>query len=496
MSKCPITMMKQSTLVAGLVLFFSTFVVGQNADPAATSTVSTPKDMWEVGLGGGAMFIAGDLTPRPGFGGGIHIRKALDYVFSIRGDFLYGTTEGDKLSSGFLRTASTEWMSGTGYAVFSLNSLRWDKPVRKTNFYVMIGGGMNSFETNYEIEYPPRFRMINREWAPHLAGGGGISLRLSSRLNIGVETQAFTVFGSRADRLDGINVESGAPTETNSDRTLFRDILSYSALNINFNIGNKSSTSEPLYWINPLDVVLKDINEIKQRPQVTFEDSDGDGVLDALDQEQNTPANAIVDTRGRTLDSDRDGVPDHLDREPFYTPRDEEIVDEEGVVINPSGRTGSGGGVTEDRVREIIDEALQQRGLNDSRTSTTEWFLPMVHFNVGDYTIKYSDYGNLASIARLMKSDVNTRLVVTGFTDATGNEQFNKELSYQRAQAVIDHMVNTHGIGRGRFVLQWKGSQENLVPKTSTYMNRRVEFRIAGPGDYEMDPPVSEGDGY
>jgi len=490
-------MMKKSTLVVGLVLFFSTFIVAQDADPSAATKANTPKDMWEVGLGGGAMFVAGDLTPRPGFGGGIHIRKALDYLFSIRGDFIYGTTEGDKLSSGFLRTASTEWMSGTAFAVFSLNSLRWDKPVRKTNFYLMAGGGMNSFETEYEIEYPPRFRTVAREWAPHAAVGAGFSLRLSSRLNIGLETQAFTIFGSRADRIDGIIVEAGAPTETRSDRSLFRDIMSYSALNINFNIGNKSSTSEPLYWINPLDVVLKDINDIKQRSQVSFDDSDGDGVLDALDQEQNTPANAIVDTRGRTLDSDRDGVPDHLDREPFYTPSGDEITDEEGVVINKSNSGGGGGGgVTEDRVREIIDEELDRRNLNDSRTSTTEWFLPMVHFNIGAYTIKYSDYGNLASIARLMKANDDTRLVVTGFTDATGSEETNNELSYLRAQAVVDHMVNTHGIGRGRFVLQWKGNQESLVPKTSTYMNRRVEFRIAGPGDYEMDPPVSDGDGY
>ena len=53
---------------------------------------------------------------------------------------------------------------------------------------------------------------------------------------------------------------------------------------------------------------MKDIQEIKDRPEVSLEDSDGDGVIDALDQEQNTPQNAIVDVKGRTLDSDRDGV--------------------------------------------------------------------------------------------------------------------------------------------------------------------------------------------
>jgi len=154
------------------------------------------------------------------------------------------------------------------------------------------------------------------------------------------------------------------------------------------------------------------------------------------------------------------------------------------------------GGVTEERVKELINEALEQRGVNDSRTTATEWFLPMVHFGTDSYTIKYSDYGNLASIARMMKSNPEIRLVVQGFTDATGGEAYNNQLSYLRSKAVIDHLVDTHGIGRGRLVLQWKGSDESLVPETSSLMNRRVEFRTAGAGDFEMDPPASDGDGY
>ena len=270
-------MMRFCTLVAGIVLV--SIIPSLTQDASQNNTVPTPKSMWEVGIGGGAMFISGDLTPNLGFGGGLHIRKATDYVFSLRGDFLFGTMEGEKMSNGFLRTAQTEWLSGTVFGVFSLNSLRWDKPVRKTNLYAMVGGGANYFQTDYEVEYAPRFRTIEQEIAPHLAAGVGVSFRISQRLNVGLETQAMTVFGSRADRIDGITIEAGAPTETNSDRSLFRDIVSYSALNINFNIGNQSTLSEPLYWVNPLDVVLKDINDLKQRPTVSLDDTDGDGVF-------------------------------------------------------------------------------------------------------------------------------------------------------------------------------------------------------------------------
>lgn len=117
-------------------------------------------------------------------------------------------------------------------------------------------------------------------------------------------------------------------------------------------------------------------------------------------------------------------------------------------------------------------------------------FLPMVHFGTDSDRIKYSDYGTLAGISRVLKGNPNMRLVITGFADKTGPEAYNDEISYRRAKSVLDHLVENHSIARGRLVLQWKGSEEALVPTSSSYMNRRVEFRVARPGDVEMDPPT------
>ena len=181
-------------------------------------------------------------------------------------------------------------------------------------------------------------------------------------------------------------------------------------------------------------------------------------------------------------------------------PQATEKVDENGVVTNPQaggpGRPGNGGGVTEERVKELIDQALQNYQITDNRSSAAEWFLPMLHFPSSSSQIKYSDYGNLAGVGRMMKANPNIRLVVTGFTDSTGSESVNNQLSYERAKNVIEHLVNSHGVTRGRFVLQWKGSADNLVPTNSSYMNRRAEFRIAGPGDVEQDPPAPKEGGY
>lgn len=461
-----------------------------------------PKDMWEVGLHAGTMLISGDLDLQPGYGGGIHIRKSLDYVFSLRVDGLYGVVDASRTAVGNVPwEAQTNWIGGTAYGVISLNSLKWDRPTRRTNLFVMAGGGANYFSTDFtDGQRNGRGELIQKEVAaeiaPHVGVGGGINYRLSPRINIGLEAQGNFVFGSRADRIDGFTIETDGNT-----RSLFRDVIGFAGLSVNYNIGNPANASEPLYWVNPLDNVMNEIQEIKNRPAVSLEDSDGDGVIDALDQENNTPEDAIVDVKGRTLDSDRDGVPDHLDREPFYTPRANETVNSEGVAIDPStGQPSSRStGVSEDRVNELIQEALKNYAPvsgGDGRSMAAEWFLPMIHFGSDSYRVKYSDYGNLASIARTLQSNPNIRLVVIGFTDATGSETVNNNLSYQRAKSVIEHLETQHGIARSRMVLQWKGSDDNLVPATSSYMNRRVEFRAAGPGDFEMEPPATSDDGY
>lgn len=451
--------------------------------------------MLEVGASGGYLFVGGDVTHQPGFGYGVHVRKATDYMFSLRLDFHGGQAKGENPSDNIARDFTMDWLSGTAYGVFSLNNFRFDRSSKKLNYYAMVGAGGNLYNTTFTSagsDGNPRKGEIERELAPHASVGAGISFRLNKKVNIGLEHQSFVLFGQRSDKLDGIFLE-------NQVRSAFSDILNFTSLQVNYNIGNPSNRSEPLYWANAMEGIMADMDEVKKRQEEGLADTDQDGVIDAIDQEPNTPVDVPVDTKGRTLDSDKDGIPDYKDLEPYYPPRAGEQVNEDGVVINPISPTG-GGGVTEDRVQEMIDEALSKYGLNESKNSVAEWFLPMIHFGTDSYSIKYSDYGTLASIARMLKSNAEMRIVVTGFTDQSGPEAYNENLSYQRARAIIDHLTNNHGIGRGRLVLQWKGQESALVPSTSSYMNRRVEFRMAGPSDFEMDPPAglntSGSDGY
>ncbi|MBK7407710.1 MAG: OmpA family protein [Saprospirales bacterium] len=457
---------------------------------------ATPKYAWEVGLHGGHFFSSGDVAFRPSFGAGFHVRRALDYVFSLRLDGMYGLAKGDSQSSGHrisnadqtlsdAFTHKTTYASVTAQGVMVLNNLRWDKPQRKVNIYVFAGAGPTYIQTAIESKTKGLFSykdiidvpggpLSGRQTSQFVAGleaGAGVSVRITGGFNLSLEHKGATVFGKRTDLMDGVEIK-------------FRDIINYTALRFNFNLRGGGKLAEPLYWVNPLDVVLNDISELKARPILDLTDSDKDGVIDIIDQDKNSPPGAPVDTRGVPLDSDDDGIADYLDREPYSPPGTS--VDGEGVSQNPQYQNNNY--VDHNEVDRLINEALAGGG--GAGNAVVEWFLPMVHFNIDSYKVREADYGNLANIAKVLESNPRIRVVVQGFTDKTASDDYNSVLSYNRAQAAIDHLVNLHGIDRSRLLLQYGGESNTLVPSSgSSLMNRRVEFRVASSQDVEMPAP-------
>ena len=478
--------MKSSYLKSLLTAFVLSFALVSHAQDDASSPYggiqATPKYAWEVGLHGGHSFLAGDVTDfQPSWGAGFHLRRALDYVFSLRFDATYynfvGSTDGSVISyrnEGEAYTYRTMYASGNMQLIVVFNNLRWDKPVRKVNWYGFLGGGAVytttaiDFANDTIADYPDLVIPGARDLG-NLAGafemGAGVAFKISPAINIALEHKITTLVGGRTDYLDGFN-------------SRFRDIGNYTNLRINFNLRKKGTLSEPLYWVNPLDVVLKDISELKERPVLDLTDSDGDGVIDMLDQDNDTPAGVPVDTRGLPLDSDNDGIPDYQDAEPYSPPATQ--VDEQGRAV-----AGPGKYVTEEELEQVV---AQQAA--DHAAAVTAWFLPTIHFNPDSYSVRYADYPALESVARVMKMNPDIRVVVKGFTDKTASSDYNEMLSYQRAQAAIDLLVNQYDVPRERLILQYAGEDEPLVPVSgSNYINRRVEFFVAGPEDEEFPRP-------
>jgi len=519
-----------------------------------------PKHMWEVGVHGGHFMVIGDILPRPSFGAGLHVRRALDYAWSIRLDAMFGRALGlEPRNSGSTTTGpaqANKVLRGLGYnqsdwyhnyktdfwsldvqGVFSLNSFNFKNQTRKLNWYVLGGVGIDSYKAFYDAtddngnihdfnnvdnglstglsredrkEATTRIKDIldgnyetraetakgrrsggnsddesETQVNAHATAGVGVSYRINDRFNIGIEHQAKVLFGNEADLVDGYR------HRTVFDLTQYRDMINYTSIRLNFNIGNKEKKSEPLWWVSPMDLLADDIAEVKARPKVDMTDTDGDGVIDMIDQEKNTMAGCAVDTRGIILDSDKDGVVDCKDKEPYTPAGYVNSVDADGIAAVPTPNF-----TTEGDVNRIVDAkiaAATPRTTTTTVASAAEWFLPMIHFDFNRYNLKNTAYGPLHNVATVMKKNPGIRVVVEGHTDKTSDNCYNEVLSYNRANTAIDYLVSKYGISRDRLILRYGGEETNLVPTNAkNMMNRRVEFKVSE-GETEMGRPNCRG---
>ncbi len=103
-----------------------------------------------------------------------------------------------------------------------------------------------------------------------------------------------------------------------------------------------------------------------------------------------------------------------------------------------------------------------------------------VHFNTGESTLRESSFDALNDLVKALKKRKSMRVMIAGHTDNRGDRASNKELSEERAQAVLDYLVK-EGIDSSR--LQAKGFGESQpVASNDTpegrQKNRRTEVRI------------------
>src|SRR5215217_3533608 len=80
------------------------FMANNQAFPAK------PRNMWEIGIKGGLFNVSGDVRSRlftPGLG--IHVRKAIGYVFALRGEYTMGWAKGLNFSPSKSYTKNRAW---------------------------------------------------------------------------------------------------------------------------------------------------------------------------------------------------------------------------------------------------------------------------------------------------------------------------------------------------------------------------------------------------
>lgn len=194
--------------------------------------------------------------------------------------------------------------------------------------------------------------------------------------------------------------------------------------------GTKSNV-EPLYWINPLDYAYSELNNPKHMklPKPTFDDADGDGVIDQLDREPNTPAGCPVDTHGVTRDSDGDGVPDCKDKQ-MVTPTECQPVDADGVGKCPEPEC-----------------CKNIKATTAAETCPCDY--PSLTFSGSGSSLNDASKGMLSAVAVRLKSNPTCNITIVGYPEASKSAQSSCQA---RVNAAKKHLIEKEGISSDRIM--------------------------------------------
>jgi OOP family OmpA-OmpF porin len=177
-------------------------------------------------------------------------------------------------------------------------------------------------------------------------------------------------------------------------------------------------------------------------------DTDNDGVADYLDQEQNTPAGQMVDTKGRSIDKNNNNVPDET---------------EAYIMKNYAANTGDGSVVyNNELIKSLINGGYVAVYFDFNKSTPTN-----VSTEGTDFILTY------------LRNNPTASVDIIGHADELGRSAYNDKLSTARANNVKNTLIKAN-IDASRLNVVAAG-EDTSVDKDSDAARklvRRVTFRV------------------
>lgn len=159
-----------------------------------------------------------------------------------------------------------------------------------------------------------------------------------------------------------------------------------------------------------------------------------------------------------------------------------------GAVLG--GAIGAGGGYLWSKKMQdqkvAMENATAGTGVAVSQTADNRLKLDIpsdVSFDVGRSAIKPNFAPVLNHLATSLNQNQVTTVTIVGHTDSTGSDAINNPLSFDRANAARDYLVNL-GVAPQRIATDGRGSREPIADNGTEQgraQNRRVEIYVAEP---------------
>ncbi len=462
-----------------------------------------PRNQWEIGLQAGAFTVSGDVRSRTPLGGiALHARKALGYVFSLRGQVGFGTTKGLNFQPSTHWTKNSAWNTN-GYApgqqvfynyktnvydlsiqgVVTLSNIRFHKSKSSFNVYAFAGLGGMIYDTKVDAlngNTPYDFSSVIAQYGPtgfQYKDRKDIKKDLKDIFDGDYETEAERDNG-QPELFDKpfrfiANVGAGVQFKLNKKFSLaIEDKLTITKTDLLDGQQwqeNGVATSVPGFQTAPAQTRDFDTyNFLSVGINMAIGNKSVEPLwwlnpLDYAYSEVNKPRHMKL-PKPVLDDADGDGITDQFDQEP-NTPAGAP-VDSHGV-----SRDTDGDGVPDHKDKELVTPTQCQpvdadgvgkcpppaccdslMNMVTRQNACGIGDLPSVTFKPRSVTLSNDAKALLATAASQIRNNPNCKIAVIGYCSSSKSEQ---QLSWDRVNAVISYLVDKEGISQDRFIFKY-----------------------------------------
>ena len=533
---------KKLTLFIGLLCLFLSYAkaqdVGSSYDIRDSSLIPTkrlaqhneflnnaypfpakPRNEWEIGVKGGYTSGFTSVTnwgPTGGFG--IHVRKALGYMFSIRAEYdwirlrglnyqysqSYGKNPSLTQSTLFPQQANGNYDSifynyrSTVHelslqGVFSIRNINFHRAKINWNIYLFGGPALMTYGTLYKQDdsYIPGYQQVIDQFPNenyknkkdirnalknvltgnwnHIAERPGTSASLGG-VPLSVAGVLGAGFSFKLSNKVNLSVEDKFTFTTT-------DLLDGQQWQNNYTLGATNSiaqtTSKDRYNFVSIGLNYNILGKHAVEPLYWI------NPLDYAYNEINAPRHMKL-PKPVLDDTDGDGVTDQFDLEP-NTPK--------GCPVDTHGvsRDTDGDGVPDCKDKELITPTqcqpvdadgvgkcpdpqcckdlrnyIDSLGLHPGVGKCGIGDLPSITFKGRSVTLTKDNKALLSSTAQKLRDNPNCKIAVIGYGESSKAAQ---QLSWDRVNAVINYLVEKEGVSADRFIFRYgqSGGEENTI---------------------------------
>ena len=149
----------------------------------------------------------------------------------------------------------------------------------------------------------------------------------------------------------------------------------------------------------------------------------------------------------------------------------------------------------ENRIAELEDQlaqAMAQQGKDNGNNAASDslqavidqikadqlnfYAMPFsVQYGVNVWQVSDEEMDKVKAVARVLKDNGDVKIMVVGFADYTGSDQYNMKLSEKRAKEVKRLLTKKYGIAEDRIQVEYKGKSV-AFGDIQYALNRRVSF--------------------